>query len=346
MTKGQYVEYLLATPGNYTCTNMADHLEGEQAQSHDAISDFLRCEKLTPRGLWQVVQPLLRDGPECYLIFDDSVQDKRYSHKIELVKLQYSGAEGGLVRGIGVLNLLHSSGGAATEGEFYPVDYRIYNPDGDGKTKNQHFREMLLRAVSDKELQAQTILFDSWYASLDNFKLIERLGRFFVTTLKSNRLVSVSKEQGFIHLPEVEWTPERLQHGVLVKLKDLPFLVRLFKIVAPNGDIDWLITNRSNTGEGDKQRAITAQDVEDQNALRWQIEQLHRELKQLTGSEKCQCRKARSQRNHLACCYLAWVALKVHARRLKVTLYTARNQVWEPFLRAQLRIPSIVAYGC
>lgn len=346
MTKRQYVEYLLATPGNYTCTNLAQHLEVEQAQSHDAISDFLRYEKLTPRGLWQVVQPLLRDGPECYLIFDDSVQNKRYSHKIELVKLQYSGAQGGLVRGIGVLNLVHSSGAACVEGEFYPVDYRIYDPAGDGKTKNQHFREMLVRAISDKGLQAQTILFDSWYASMDNLKLIERLGRYFVTTLKSNRLVSVSKEQGFIHLPEVEWTPERLQHGVLVKLKDLPFLVRLFKIVALNGDIEWLITNRSDTGEGDNQRAITTQDVDDQNALRWQIEQLHRELKQLTGSEKCQCRKARSQRNHLACCYLAWVSLKVHAHSLKVTPYTARNQVWETFLRDQLRAPAIAAYEC
>ena len=346
MTKRQYIEYLLATPGNYTCTNLADHLEGEQAQSHDAISDFLGGEKLTPRGLWQMVQPLLQDGPECYLIFDDSVQDKRYSHKIELVKLQYSGAEGGLVKGIGVLNLLHSSGALAEGGEFYPVDYRIYDPVSDGKTKNQHFREMLLRAISDKGLQAQTLLFDAWYASVDNLKLIERLGRFFVTTLKSNRLVSVSKEQGYIHLQEVEWTPLRLQQGVLVKLKELPFLVRLFKIVAPNGDIDWLMTNRPHTGEGDDQRAITAQDVEDQNAVRWQIEQLHRELKQLTGSEKCQCRKARSQRNHLACCYLAWVSLKVHARHLAVTLYTARSQVWHSFLRAQLRAPAIMAYGC
>ncbi len=156
-------------------------------------------------------------------------------------------SKAGLVKGIGVLNLLHSSGAATDEGAFYPVDYRIYDPEGDGKSKNQHFREMLLRAVSDKGLQAQTILFDAWYASVDNLKLIERLGRCFVTTLKSNRLVSLSKEQGYIHLPEVEWTPERLQHlqhGVLVKLKELPFLVRLFKIVAPNGDIDWLLTNR------------------------------------------------------------------------------------------------------
>jgi hypothetical protein len=343
MTKRQYIEYLIATPGNYTCTNLAEHLEGTHEQSHDAISDFLRREKLTPRGLWEVVQPLLHDGPESYLIFDDSVQDKRYSHKIELVKLQYSGAEGGLVKGIGVLNLLHSSGAGA---DFYPLDFRIYDPEGDGKTKNQHFREMLLRAQSDKNLQARTVLFDSWYGSVDNLKLIERLGLFFVTTLKSNRLVSVSKEQGYRHLPDLEWTPQQLCGGVLVKLKELPFLVRLFKIVAPNGDIDWLITNRSHTSEGDTQRPITAHEVEQHNAVRWQIEQLHRELKQLVGSEKCQCRKARSQRNHLACCYLAWVALKVHANKVETTLYAAHRQIWTVFLRTQLRTSAISAFGC
>uniref|UniRef100_UPI003743E020 transposase n=1 Tax=Spirosoma profusum TaxID=2771354 RepID=UPI003743E020 len=41
------------------------------------------------------------------------------------------------------------------------------------------------------------------------------------------------------------------------------------------------------------------------NDTRWQIETFHRSFKQLTGSERCQCRKARSQRNHLACCYQA-----------------------------------------
>jgi hypothetical protein len=153
---------------------------------------------------------------------------------------------------------LHSSGARA---DFYPLDFRIYDPEGDGKTKNQHFREMLLRAQSDKNLQARTVLFDSWYGSVDNLQLIEFLGLFFVTTLKSklksNRLVSVRKEQGYIHLQDIEWTPQQLHEGVLVKLKELPFLVRLFKIVAPNGDngdIDWLITNRPHTGEGESGR--------------------------------------------------------------------------------------------
>ena len=51
MTQHQYIEYLIATPGNYTCTNLAAHLTDEQAQSHDVISDFLRREKVTPRRL-------------------------------------------------------------------------------------------------------------------------------------------------------------------------------------------------------------------------------------------------------------------------------------------------------
>ncbi len=126
MNKHQYIEYLIATPSNYTCSNLANHLEGEQAVSHGVVSDYLRREKLTPRGLWEVVSALLNDSPSSYLIVDDSVQDKRYRHKIELVKRQYSGACGGLVRGISIVNLLHSNG---QEGDFYPIDYHLFSPE-------------------------------------------------------------------------------------------------------------------------------------------------------------------------------------------------------------------------
>lgn len=152
---------------------------------HDAISDYLKREKLTPRGLWEVVAPLLHDSPDAYLVVEDSVQDKRSSRKIALVKLQYRGAEGGLVRGIGVVNLLHTSG---TPEEFFPIDYRVFSPESDGKTKHQHFQELLIRAKSEKRLRAKRVLFDSWYASAETLKLIVRLEMVFVTTLKNNRL--------------------------------------------------------------------------------------------------------------------------------------------------------------
>ena len=343
MNKRQYIEYLIATPSNYTCTNLANHLEGEMSTSHDAISDYLRREKLTPRGLWEVVEPLIQNTSDAYLIFDDSVQDKRYSKKIEMVKRQYSGATGGLTDGIGIVNLLHTSG---EENDFFPIDYRIYDPDGDGKTKNDHFREMLVRTKGDKGIKARTALFDAWYAGVDNLKLIRRLEMFFVTTLKSNRTVSLSKEEDYIHLHEIEWSPEQLEFGLLIKLKKLPFQVRLFKIVAKNGDIEWVITNHPlKENDADSQTPITTQDIQNVNAVRWQIEQMHRELKQLVGTEKCQCRKARSQRNHLACCYYAWLALRMRAKQAKASLYEAKSNLLRDFLMAELRKPTIAAYG-
>lgn len=331
LTKLQYVEFLICTIANFTGTHLAAHLD---AVSHDVVTDFLQSERFTPRQLWELVAGLIQDSPEAFLLVDDSVQDKRYSRFIELVQHQYSGAEHGVVRGIGVVNLLHSAGAAK---DFYPIDYRVFAPEMDGKTKNEHFREMLLRAVAAKQIQARTVLFDSWYGGADNLKLIHRLGLIFFTTLKENRLVSLTKEEGYIHLDQIEWTPARLAQGVQVKLKEVPFKVQLFKLVAPNGDIDWVITNCPA-------ETLTAQVVQDANAVRWQIEEFHRGFKQLTGSEKCQCRNARSQRNHLACCYHAWVSLKVKAQQMHKTLYQVKTDLLRDYLCAELRHPHIPAF--
>ena len=331
ITKQQYVEYLISTVGNYTGTNLAEHLD---EVSHDTITDYLQSKRHTSRSLWELVDELIEDSPKAFLIVDDSVQDKRYSRFIELVKLQYSGAEHGLVRGIGIVNLVHSAG---AKGDFYPIDYRIYAPEQDGKTKNDHFVEMVMNAISDKSIQAKRILFDSWYASVDNLKLVNRLGLTFFTTLKSNRMVSLSKEAGYIHLEKIEWTPEQLENGLLIKLKEVPFKVRLFKVVATNGDIDWVITNSPD-------ETLTTQAAQDMSDVRWQVEELHRGLKQLTGTEKCQCRKGRSQRNHIACCYHAWLSLKVKAKQLGKTLYQIKHDLLSDYLRAELRNPRIHAF--
>ncbi|MCD4739442.1 MAG: transposase [Anaerolineae bacterium] len=331
ITKQQYVEYLISTPINYTCTNLANHLAGV---SHAVVSDYLQRDKQTSRHLWELVEGLIDDSARAYLIIDDSVQNKQYSRSIELVKLQYSGAVGGLVRGIGVVNLVHTTG---KDGEHYPLDFRVYAKEADGKTKNDHFREMLLRAIVERQIKAKTVLFDSWYASWENLKLVKRLGLTFYTTLKSKRLVSLSKESGYVHLAEVEWTAERLKNGMIVKLKKVPFKVKLFKVVATNGDIDWIITNALAA-------TVTTQVAQAADNLRWQVEEFHRELKQLTGSEKCQCRKARSQRHHLAGCYHAWLSLKVQARTWNKTSYQVRTDLFSDYLRAALRNPTIKAF--
>ena len=206
----------------------------------------------------------------------------------------------------------------------------------DGKTKNEHFREMLVKAKTDKGILANIVLFDSWYASVDNLKLIHRMNMQFITTLKANRLISLSKEGGYIHLEEIAWTEEQKQYGVQIKLQEVPFHVQLFKLVARDGDIDWVITNCPEK--------ISVGLIQKENKVRWNIETMHRELKQLTGIEKCQARKARSQRNHISYCYQAWFALKRKAEVMEKTVYAVRNELFTEYLKTMLTKPIIPAY--
>ncbi len=329
MTKEQYIEFLISTPINYTCTHLADHISGI---SHDSITDFLKSQRLTAESVWKQAEILIRNTEESFLIVDDSVQEKPHARAIELVYPHYSGNKHTVVRGIDIVNLVHSSG----DGDYYPIDYRIFAPEYEKATKNDHFLAMLKMAFEVRKIRAKYILFDSWYASVANLKYIHRQDRIFYTTIKSNRLVSITKEEGYIHLQDIDWTPERLETGISVKLKDLPFLVKLFKLVATDGDIDWVITNDPATD-------LTTTVVRGRNDVRWDVESFHREIKQLTGIEKCQCQNEWAQRNHIACCYHAWLALKVHATKLKKTLYRTQHDLLSQYLMNELKHPRIRA---
>lgn len=88
-TKLDYCQYLLSSPINYTVTNLANHLDGI---SHDRINRYLQGEKLTPHLLWDNVKLLVQPSATAYLLFDDTVLDKRHSASIELTRRQYSAA--------------------------------------------------------------------------------------------------------------------------------------------------------------------------------------------------------------------------------------------------------------
>ena len=259
-TKEDYVSYLISSIKNFTCTNLSSHSDNV---THDRVSDFLSKATLDSSHLWNMSKNLLDDSEESVIILDDSVLNKKYSKKIALVKKQYSGNEGGLVNGICMVNLLHCS----KDGDHHPIDYRIYNPSVDHLSKHDHF-EMMFEDLKSKGLKTKTILFDSWYGSVKNLKLIHRSAWRFFTVLKKNRRVSLSKELGYQSLDSL---PDELftQEGIWIKLKALPFKVRLFKVVSKNGDIEWLITNCED-------ESTILKEAIAKNKLRWNIETFHR----------------------------------------------------------------------
>ena len=76
--------------------------------------------------------------------------------------------------------------------------------------------------------------------------------------------------------------------------------------------------------------------------FKWKIEEFHREEKQLTGIESCQCRKGRIQRNHINCAILVWVKLKQIAYSTQKTVYEIKHSLLSNYLKKELKSPSII----
>ena len=92
--------------------------------------------------------------------------------------------------------------------------------------------------MSEDKLLARIVLFDFWYAGSTNLKRIHRAGWTFFTTLQRNRLVSLTKESGYQGLDTLGPPPQGWNQGVEVRLKEVPFGVKIFKLVATNGNIE------------------------------------------------------------------------------------------------------------
>ena len=325
-----YCQYLLVSQVNYTLTNFADHSE---TWSHDTINRYLKRERITPRLVWENTQSQVEADAYGYVLFDDTVLDKRHSFSIDLVRRQYSGNAKQVIKGIGVVSCLYVN--PNTE-QFWLIDYRIYDPDGDGKSKLDHVSEMLINLVHHKQLPFHAVLMDSWYAAKALLLLIESLNKVYYCPLKSNRQVDDSGGLApYQRVDSLEWSKPEQTTGKTIKLRGFPkdHKVRLFRVEASTRRTDYIVTN-------DWTQESTAA-TQEACSYRWRIEQLHREGKQTTGLEHCQCRLARIQRNHIGCALLVWVRLNQLAIQTGQTLYQLKYGLLDSYLVQQLRNPDI-----
>ncbi len=182
-TEFDYIDFLVATPRICSCTEAARvQPDSPQAPAHDSFTRLLHRLEPDAETLWVEAKPLVvrRRG---VLIIDDSTLAKLYARKIELVTRHWSGKHHEVITGINLITLLWTDGDRKI-----PVDYRIYSK-ADGKTKNDHFWEMMLMARG-RGFAPDSVLFDGWYASLENLKQIRDHGWHWVTRLKANRRVT------------------------------------------------------------------------------------------------------------------------------------------------------------
>ena len=288
---------------------------------------------MTPEIIWEQVKTVIEYDEDGFLVFDDSVLDKNHSHKIELVRLQYSGNAHGLIKGIGVVNCLYVN--PKTQ-RYWIIDWRVYAPDSDAKSKLTHVQEMFDHALSVKKLPFRVVLMDSWYATKDLMLHLHRANKFFYCPLKSNRKVDDSGgESPYTAVSGLQWSEQDAAKGKLIKIHGFPgaLKVKLFRVATTNSRTEWVVTNDIDQASTDDTRSICA--------IRWKIEQYHREVKQTLGIEKCQCRSERAQRNHIGCVILAWNHMTSFARDLATNIYALKEKMLSNYLRQELVRPLV-----
>jgi len=238
-----------------------------------------------------------------------------------------------VVQGINLITLLW------TEGDRHiPLDYRFYEKSVDGATKNGHFRSMP-KTARERGLVPPCVVFDSWYSSLENLKLIRSYSWIWLTRLKPNRHVNPDNT-GNRPLSDLNISPT----GTVVHLKGYGF-IKVFKIVTPDGDIDEVnaapaFARRENVDYW----ATNDLNLEELQRLQWAefawaIEEYHRKLKQCCGAERAQVRSSRAQRNHIGLAICAFLRLELHWFSTGISWFDAKLSIVREAIRAYLTAP-------
>src|SRR5206468_11915338 len=154
--------------------------------------------------------------------------------------------------------------------------------------------------------------------------LIRSLQWIWLTRLKENRLVNPDRS-GNQAVKEIAIA----EGGSIVHLKEYG-LIKVFKMVAQDGDIEYWATNDLRMGE--LQRIKYANEA-------WTIENFHRGIKQFSGIERCQARSRRAQRNHIGLALRAFLRLEVHCYEKGISWFEAKTSIIREAVTAYLAKP-------
>ena len=324
VTDLDYINFLVASPLVFSCAEAARVQPAQPNRAaHDALTRLLHRLEPDPTPLWKEAEQHV-DRRAGILIIDDTTLDKPYATKIDLVHRHWSGKHHRVVHGINLVTLLWSDGE-----QCLPCDYRFFDKPNDALTKHDHFQAMLTTAHR-RGFQPRVVAFDSWYSSLANLKHIRSLGWHWLTQLKGNRQVDPDRT-GNRALSEVAIPAD----GLVVHLKGYG-LIKVFRIVATDGDTDHWATNDLTMEAPVREELVTQI---------WTIETYHRGLKQFCGAERGQVRAARAQRNHIGCAIRAFLRLEHHRICTGTSWFETKMGIIRSALQLYLSLPSPILKG-
>ena len=298
-----YMGYLMSEPKAITCTRLSEIMN----ISHDSVNRFLLREAYEPRDLYNEAAKLLNiDGGTVSVA--DTVLDKPYSQKMDLLGYFWSGKHHQAVKGLNLITLYYTD----PQGRHLPVNYRVVDKT-ENKTKNQYFQEMLAEVLT-WGLRPVFVTGDTWYACEKNLKTVKHHGMGFMFAIASNRIVST--EKGSWAQVQTLDVPEE---GLIVWLRDYG-QVKLFRTKLKD-QLRHYVVHLPNEKAYSTFSADQFQRLHDQH---WQIEQYHRVLKQVCNIERFQVRGKTAICNHIFASLCGFVQLQ----RMRFSQYIANAYQW------------------
>ena len=243
-----YINFSISSFGKIEMTKLSEITQ----KSHDIFTKglLLNEELENDKKLWESVKPLLREYENeengC-IIIDDMLMSKPWTKVNDIVCWHYDHVEQRMKKGILMLNFHYTD----ATGVSIPLGYEIITKTEDKWnekyqknikkslfTKNEIMRDKLEILSFHNEVKYKYILFDKWFASVDNLVFIEdELNKKFVCPIKSNRRVALTLEEKtngkYVNIStlDIEGGSSRL-----VYLEGYEKPLRVIKQVVKNGD--------------------------------------------------------------------------------------------------------------
>jgi len=325
-----YTDYLISGNGYATATGLSSLMEGDV--SHDQITRFLSKQKYDSKDLWKQVKSTVREieSDDACLIFDDTIQEKKWTKESDIMCWHFDHTVGKSVRGINMLNALYYSNEVSIPVAFEIVSKPVQFSDiktrkvkrASEVTKNELMRDMIKVAINNK-LKFRYILMDTWFSAKENFEFITKHEKHFIAALKSNRLFATSLEDKhngeFIRVSELELSDKQSIRGYVKGYDNEVVIVRRI-FTNKDGSTGVLNLICSDTDlDGDAISTIYEK--------RWKVEEFHKSLKHNVDLAKSPTKTIRTQSNHIYLSVLSFFKLECLKIKHKINHFALRSKL-------------------
>jgi len=291
--KNLFLVYLFVLLHFRTKGNCSDIAMLSNEVSHDQLNRFLKMN-WCGQTLLRRSTSFLKKRRGGYILIDSTEMLHPYSKGLDGSRWMYSSTLGKVVYGYEVLSAVWTDGN-------YRIPIASFICKKGGKGKIRITLEILSYIRSDLKMKPDFVLMDSWFSARVILKRIDDYGWGFVTRFKKNRNFDG------IRLDEYRRIPYWMSSGLIT------------------GGLKVTIVKHRNKYFATNRHSLTRQQIFDTYAIRQQIEEFFRCLKQECALTGCQQDNFEAQERHLYLSICTFLIIERVREQKNLTFYDLRN---------------------